>query len=219
MNRRERRYGRMYLLPLLLALTGLALLPLEWVLRLSGFDAFGDLAQTVIYNCLCVAYPLVLMFLFVFRVPPKVARIFAFVSLALALAQLIVVLYCNKNAPHDLLLWIPGHMLLPHINALKEVKNAQNVLLTASDACFVLSTLSAVGTCLIYAAVKIRSDKRNAEFDRRNAYLKNGGKPPVEEPAPEKRTRTKAAQSTPAKGRRTHSTASSNRVMSVPDDE
>ena len=203
MNRRERRYGRMYLLPLLLALTGLALLPLEWVLRLSGFDAFGDLAQTVIHNCLCVAFPLVLMFLFVFRVPPKVARIFAFVSLALALAQLIVVLY-------------PGHMLLPHINALKEVKNAQNVLLTASDACFVLSTLSAVGTCLIYAAVKIRSDKRNAEFDRRNAYLKNGGKPPVEEPAPEKRTRTKAA---PAKGRRTHSTASSNRVMSVPDDE
>ena len=43
MNRRERRYGRMYLLPLLLGLTGMALLVLQWGLRVKGFDEFGAL--------------------------------------------------------------------------------------------------------------------------------------------------------------------------------
>lgn len=177
MNRRERRYGRMYLLPLLLALTGLALLPLEWVLRLSGFDAFGDLGQTMLHNILILIYPFILMVLFIFRVPPKTARIFSIVSLAIALAQLVLVLYCHKNAPHGFMLWVPGRMLLPHIDALKQVKNAQNVILTCSDACFVLCNLSAVFTCLIYAKVKTSSDKRNAEFDRRHAYLRRESRP------------------------------------------
>ena len=42
MNRRERRRGRMYLLPLLLGLTGIALLVLEWVLRIQGADGAAE---------------------------------------------------------------------------------------------------------------------------------------------------------------------------------
>ena len=171
MNRRERRYGRMYLLPLLLALTGLALLPLEWVLRLSSFDAFGDLGQTVLHSSMILFYPLVLMLLFAVRVSPKTARVFCFVSLFLSLVQLIVALYCNRAAPYGLLLWVPGHMLMPHIHAAQQARTAQNILLVLSDASFLLSSLSAVITCLIYAKVKTHSDLRNAEFDRKNAYL------------------------------------------------
>lgn len=171
MNRRERRYGRMYLLPLLLALTGLALLVLEWVLRLEGFGSFEELDLTIRHNILSLLYPVVLMFLFVFRIPPKTARIFSIVSLGLSLVQFILVLYCMKNAPKDFMLWIPGHMFLAHVQALQIVRSVQNVLLTCADACFVLCNLSAVFTCLIYACVKTRSESRNAEFDRKYAYL------------------------------------------------
>ncbi len=171
MNRRERRYGRMYLLPLLLALTGLALLPLEWVLRLEGFDAFGELAQVMRLNWYIVIYPVILMFLYIFRIPPKVARILAYISLALALFQLGVVFCYKSQSPNGFLSWVPGCKLLSHIQALQLRRSAQNILLTCADACFLLCNLSAVFTCLIYADIKAKSDRRNAEFDRRNAYL------------------------------------------------
>ncbi len=170
MNRRERRYGRMYLLPLLLALTGLALLPLEWVLRLSGFDAFADLKQTMLHNAIILFYPLVLLLLYAFRISPKAARVFSIVSLGLMIAQLVVIFYCTSKMPRPLMQWVPGYMLMSHIFALQQVRNAQNILLTCSDLSFVLSNLSAIFTCLVYAKVKTRSDLRNAEFDRRNPF-------------------------------------------------
>lgn len=170
MNRRERRYGRMYLLPLLLALSAMSLLVLEWVLRLEGFDGFDELRQTMLRSSVSLIYPLVLMGLFVFRIPPKTARIFSIVSLVLLLTQLILVIYCNSHAVQGLMVWVPGHMLLRSIQNLQILRSAQNVLLTCADACFVLSNLSAVFSCLIYAAMKTRSDVRNAEFDRQNAY-------------------------------------------------
>lgn len=176
MNRRERRYGRMYLLPLLLALTGLALLVLEWVLRMEGFGGFEELDLTIRHNILSLLYPVVLMFLFVFRIPPKTARIFSIVSLGLSLLQFIFVLYCMKKAPTAFMLWIPGHMFLAHVQALQIIRSAQNVLLTCADACFILSSLSAVFTCLMYAYVKTYSDCRNAAFDRKYAYLAQGVK-------------------------------------------
>jgi len=174
MNRRERRYGRMYLLPLLLALTGLALLVLEWALRLEGFGGFEELDLSIRHNIFSLLYPAVLMFLFIFRIPPKTARIFSIVSLGLSLFQFIIVLYCKENAPKEFMLWIPGHMFLSHVQALQIIRNAQNVLLACSDACFILCNLSAVFTCLIYAYVKTRSESRNAEFDRKYAYLAHG---------------------------------------------
>ena len=179
MNRRERRYGRMYLLPLLLALTGLALLVLEWVLRMEGFGGFEELDLILRHNILSLLYPVVLMFLFMFRIPPKTARIFSIVSLGLSLVQFILVIVCMNKAPTGFMLWIPGHMFLAHVEALQVVRSAQNVLLTCADACFVLCNLSAVFTCLLYAYVKTRSDCRNAEFDRKYAYLAQGleGKP------------------------------------------
>ncbi len=171
MNRRERRWGRMYLLPLLLALTALALLPLEWVLRLEGFDEFDELKYTIIHNAAIVGYPIVLMFLYLFRIPPKTARIFSFVSLGLALLHLGAVIYCAKNPAVPFMAWVPGQSLIAHVQTLKEAKTAQNILLTAADICFLLTNLVAVFTCLIYAAVKTRSDVRNAEFDRKNAFV------------------------------------------------
>ena len=174
MNRRERRYGRMYLLPLLLALSGLAVLVLEWVLRLEGFDVFDELKQTLLRNSVSLIYPVVLLFLYVFRISPKTARVFSIVSLVLLLTQLILVIYCMTHQAQGLILWIPGHMLLRNIKNLQLLRNARNVLLTFADACFVLSSLSAVFNCLIYAFVKTRSEARNAEFDRKNAYLTHG---------------------------------------------
>lgn len=170
MNRRERRYGRMYLLPLLLALSAMSLLVLEWVLRLEGFDGFDELRQTMLRSSVSLIYPMVLMGLFVFRIPPKTARIFSIVSLVLLLAQLILVIYCKSHQIQGLMVWVPGHMLLRNVENLQILRSAQNVLLTCADACFVLSNLSAVFSCLIYALVKTRSDVRNAEFDRQNAY-------------------------------------------------
>ena len=174
MNRRERRYGRMYLLPLLLALTGPALLVLEWALRLDGFDGFDELRETLLHSSFSLLYPIVLMFSYIFRISPKTARIFSIVSLVLLLTQLFFVIYCATHQATGLMPWIPGHMLLRSIKQLQTVENARNVLLTLSDACFVLSTLSTVFTCLIYAHVKTRSEARNAEFDRKNAYLTHG---------------------------------------------
>ncbi len=174
MNRCERRYGRMYLLPLLLALTGLALLVLEWVLCLEGFGNFEELRLAMGHNILSLLYPIVLMFLFIFRIPPKTARIFSIVSLGLSLVQFILIIICMNKVPSAFFHWIPGHLFLAHVRALQLVRNAQNVLLTCADACFVISNLSAVFTCLMYAYVKTRSDCRNAEFDRKHAYLAQG---------------------------------------------
>lgn len=171
MNRRERRYGRMYLLPLLLALTGMSLLVLEWVLRIDGFGDFEELKQTLLHCTLSLLYPTVLLFLYAFRVSPKVAKIFSIVSIVLLLVQLFFVIYCATHQAIGLMAWIPGHMLLRSIKQLQTVENARNILLTLSDSCFVLSTLSTVFTTFLYAYVKTRSDERNAEFDRKNAYL------------------------------------------------
>lgn len=171
MNRRERRWGRMYLLPLLLALTGLALLPLEWVLRLEGFDAFGELKYTMIHNALIVVYPIILLLLYIFRTSPKTARVFSFVSLGLALLHLALVIYGAKHPAASVMAWVPGRSLIAHTQALAEAKTAQNILLISSDLCFLLTDLTAVFTCLVYASVKTRSDARNAEFDRKNAFV------------------------------------------------
>ena len=171
MNRRERRYGRMHLLPLLLALTGMSLLVLEWVLRIDGFGDFGELNQVLLHCSFSLLFPVVLMFLYVFRISPKLARIFTIVSVVLLLIQLFFVIYCATHQAVGLIAWIPGHMLLRSIKQLQMVKNAGNILLVLSDSCFVLSSLSAVFTTLLYSYVKTRSDERNAEFDRKNAYL------------------------------------------------
>ncbi len=171
MNQWERRWGRMYLLPLLLALTGLAFLPLEWVLRLEDFDAFLELKNTMLHTAVIVVYPITLMFLYIFRISPKTARIFSFVSLGLALVHLSLVIYCAKHPDGSFLIWVPGQSLIAHVRSLKEAKTAQNILLTFSDICFLLTNLTAVGTCLVYASVKTRSDARNAEFDRKNSFV------------------------------------------------
>lgn len=174
MNRRERRYGRMYLLPLLLALTGMSLLVLEWVLRIDGFGDFDELNQALLHCSLSLLYPMVLLFLYVFRISPKTARIVSLVSIVLLLIQLFFVIYCATHQAAGLMAWIPGHMLLRSIKQLQTVDSARNVLLTISDSCFVLSALTSVFTPLLYAYVKTRSDERNAEFDRKNAYLTHG---------------------------------------------
>ncbi len=188
MNRRERRYGRMYLLPLLLALTGMALLVLEWVLRAEGFEGFSELKQTMLRSSLSLLYPVVLLFLYVFRIQPKYARIFSIVSLCLSLIQLILIICCMKHPAQGLLSWMPGHGLLYHVSAQQTLQTTENLLLIWSDAAFVLSNLSAVFTCLVYAKVKISSDQRNAEFDRRNSYLTHS------RPAPQADEPTRIAQ-------------------------
>ena len=187
MNRRERRYGRMYLLPLLLGLTGMALLVLEWGLHITGFNEFGELDAAMKRTVVIVAYPLLLMLLYAVRIPPKAARVAALVSLAVALFHVAVVLYCGKHSPTPLCLKVPGYELMGHVKALQANKSARNVLLTCSDAAFVLSSISAVFTCLIYSLVKASSERRNAAFAQRNAYLINTA-PAAAAAAPEAQT-------------------------------
>ena len=167
MNRRERRKGRaMYLLPLMLALTGMALLPLEWVLRINDFNSFQDLRQTMVHTLPILIYPVILLGLYVFRVPPKAARVFSLVSLAVTLLHLLVIFLCANRAATGLLVWIPGHTLLASLAALRSAVTAQSVLLFCSDAAMLLCNVCAIPGCLRYAAVKKKSDLRNAEFDR-----------------------------------------------------
>ena len=204
MDRRERRYGRMYLLPLLLGLTGMALLMLEWVLQLHGAgssgvldaalragsfkdvllhnDLFKALGATLRSSCVILIFPLVLLVLYLIRIPPKAARIVAGVALALALFHLVIALYCGSHAPTSLCLKVPGYGLLANAKTLRRDKSFVNVLHTCSDAAFVLSTVSSIFTCLVYSFVKARSERRNAAFDERNAYLI---RPSLEAEAPE----------------------------------
>ena len=211
MDRRERRYGRMYLLPLMLGLTGIALLVLEWVLRLQGADSAGtmdaalragnlkdvflhsgllkSLWTSVRSSRVILIFPLILMILYAVRIPPKAGLVAAGLALLLALIHVGVVLYCGKHSPTALCLKIPGYGLLAHARALRLDKRFENVLLTCADAAFLLSTVSAIFTCLLYSYVKARSDQRNAAFDQRNAYLIHAGQPqndaPVPQPEPE----------------------------------
>lgn len=185
MNRRERRRGRtMYLLPLMLALTGLALLPLEWVLRINDFDSFLNLRQMVLQALPAVLYPLVLWGLYLFRVSPKTAKTFSLVSVGLTLAQLIVILLCARKPAAGLAAWIPGHALLRSVSALRGETTAQNVLLVCSDAAMLLTPFSAIFSCLRYAAVKKQSDARNADFEQR---ARAEGLYVPEEPKPRRR--------------------------------
>ena len=201
MNRRERRHGRMFLLPLLLGLSGIALLVLEWVLQLqasgsgvldaamraSSFkEIFGflkTLDAVVRPNCVIFILPLILLVLYLVRIPPKFARIASLVLLAAALFHVIVVLYCGKHNPTALFRRIPGCGLLAHAKSMRLNKSVDSALLTFADAAFVLSTVSSVFTCLIYSLVKARSEERNEAFDQRNAYLINPASPAA--PAPQ----------------------------------
>ncbi len=195
MNRRERRHGRMFLLPLLLGLSGIALLVLEWVLQLRGsgsgvldaamragsfkeiFGFLKSLGAILRPNLVILVLPLILLVLYLIRIPPKAARIASLVLLAAALFHVIVVLYCGGHAPNALFRKVPGYGLLAHAKNMRLNKNADSALLTFADAAFVLSTVSSVFTCLIYSLVKARSEERNEAFDQRNAYLINAGSP------------------------------------------
>ncbi len=206
MNRRERRYGRMFLLPLLLGLTGIALLVLAWVLELHGTGASGaldsalrassfrdvflhsgllkSLGAVVRPNCVILILPALLLLLYLIRIPPKYARYAVGLCLAVALFHVAVVLYCGKHAPSALCLKVPGYDLLRHLRSARVDKRFINVLPACADGAFLLSSISAVFTSLIYCFVKARSERRNAAFDARNAYLINAGAQAYAVPAP-----------------------------------
>ena len=199
MNRRERRRGRMYLLPLLLGLTGIALLVLEWVLRIQGADGAGALDSALrvgkvddvflhggLLPSLLAAIrptlpililPAILLILYLCRIPPKAARFVACGVFALFLIHLIVVIRCGGHDPSAFARRIPGHDLLLHYRTFQADKTVGNFLPFCAGLCFLLSTLTAVCSTLIYSFVKARSDRRNAEFDRRNAYLNRPAQP------------------------------------------
>ena len=193
MNRRERRRGRMYLLPLLLGLTGIALLVLEWVLRIQSAGGSGaldtalrsgsvddvflhggllpSLLAAIRPSLPILILPAILLILYLCRIPPKAARFVACGVFLVFLVQLIVIIQCGKHDPGAFALRVPGHSLLVDYRAFRADRTVGNFLPFCAGLCFLLSTFTAVCSCLIYSFVKARSDRRNAEFDRRNAYL------------------------------------------------
>ena len=207
MNRRERRYGRMYLLPLLLGLTGIALLVLEWVLQLHGSGASGpldaalragsfrdvflhsgllkSLDAVVRPNLVILIFPLLLLALYLIRIPPKVSRIVIGAALLVALFHVAVVLYCGKHDPTPLCLKVPGYGLLAHLRSAQVDKRFIKILPASADGAFVLSSVSTVFTCLAYTLAKAHSERRNAAFDARNAYLIGTAAAPAEPELPE----------------------------------
>ena len=114
MNAKERKRAKlMYRFPLLLALTGLVLLLLQWALGFASMDAFGELLPLVQRNWYILVLPVALLLLYLFRAPVAAAYGGAAVGAVLFLIQLVVSFLLRRSGGDaaGLAAWIPGHGL------------------------------------------------------------------------------------------------------------
>ena len=174
MTHKEKKRGRlMFLLPLMLALTGLAFLLFNWVLQFSTLDALSDLKQLMQRNWYILLLPLIFLVLYLIKVPPLGAYIGAGVAAVCFLIQLIValILFRSGKQADGLVQWVPAHTLLQNVQAAIYSVSLEHVLALLSDLCLLVANLSAVFSCLGYVQVKNESDLRQARAARREKLL------------------------------------------------
>lgn len=165
MTYKERKRARlMYLFPLMLALTGLALLFFEWALSFDDLNALQDLKLLLQHNWFILLLPLILMILCAIRVPPLGAYIAAGVAALLFLVQLVVAFLLGRSggAAAGLAAWIPGNALFAAIRSVKDGWTLAGGVQLFAHLCLVLTNLSAVFSCLGYVRVKTLSDRRRS---------------------------------------------------------
>ena len=176
MNYKERKRARlMYLLPMMLALTGLALLVLEWAVSFDDLNTLSELLFLLKSNWYIILLPVVLMVFYFIRIQPVGAYIGAGLAALLLLVQLIVAVLLGRNggSATGLVAWVPGHGLFTSIGAARGGWGIGSGLALFANLCLVLSNFSAVFSCLYYVQVKRKSDRRlaavSAAADRADA--------------------------------------------------
>ena len=98
MNYKERKRARlMYLLPMMLALTGLALLVLEWAVSFDDLNTLSELLFLLKSNWYIILLPVVLMVFYFIRIQPVGAYIGAGLAALLLLVQLIVAVLLGRS--------------------------------------------------------------------------------------------------------------------------
>ena len=166
MTYKERKRARlMYLFPLMLALTGLALLFFEWALAFDDLNALVDLKQIMQHNWFILILPLILMILCMIRIPPLGAYIASGVAALLFLIQLVVafLLGLRGGSPAGLVAWVPGNELFVAIRAVKDGWTISGGVGLFAHLCLVLTNLSAIFSCMYSVRVKNKSDRRRAD--------------------------------------------------------
>lgn len=167
MTYKERKRARlMYLFPLMLALTGLALLFFEWALAFDDLNALQDLKAIFQHNWYILILPLALMILCAVRVPPLGAYIAAGVAALLFLIQLVIAFLLGSSGGNaaGLVALVPGNALFVAIRAIKDGWTLSGGVRLFAHLSLVLSNLSAVFSCMYYVRVKTMSDRRRANL-------------------------------------------------------
>ena len=140
MTYKERKRARlMYLFPLMLALTGLALLFFEWALSFEDLNALQDLKFLLQHNWCILLLPIILMILCLIRIPPLGAYIAAGGAAVLFLLQLIVAFLMRNSGADSFAAWIPGNALFAAIQAVKGGWTLSNGVSFFAQLCMLLT--------------------------------------------------------------------------------
>ncbi len=170
MNAKERKRAKlMYRFPLLLALTGLVLLLLQWALGFASMDAFSELLPLVRRNWYILVLPVALLLLYLFRAPVAAAYCGAAVGAVLFLIQLVVSFLLRRSGGDavGLAAWIPGHGLFSSLQALAAQVSAARILAFAADLALVLCNASAIFSCMGYISALRQATERAAQRQAR----------------------------------------------------
>lgn len=170
MNAKERKRAKlMYRFPLLLALTGLVLLLLQWALGFASMDAFGELLPLVQRNWYILVLPVALLLLYLFRAPVAAAYGGAAVGAVLFLIQLVVSFLLRRSGSDamGLAAWIPGHGLFSSLQALAAQVSAASILAFAADLALVLCNASTIFSCMGYVSALRQATERATQRQAR----------------------------------------------------
>ena len=170
MNAKERKRAKlMYRFPLLLALTGLVLLLLQWALGFASMDAFGELLPLVQRNWYILVLPVALLLLYLFRAPVAAAYGGAAVGAVLFLIQLVVSFLLRRSGGDamGLAAWIPGHGLFSSLQVLAAQVSAASILAFAADLALVLCNASTIFSCMGYVSALRQATERATQRQAR----------------------------------------------------
>lgn len=162
MYEQEKRQAKLiYRLPLMLALTGLALLLLQWTLSFSSMEAFQDFVMLLRHNWYILILPAALLLLYLFRAPAKIAFIAAGTSAVLLCIQLFAA-FLRSYQDSALAVWFPGNTLLISLRTALQQPTFTSVLQLCTDLVLLSVCASSVFVCMRYASIRQKTALRAA---------------------------------------------------------